>query len=308
VHVIIRELEMLEALMNDDPIFETHIDNLELIARGKVRDIYAIDDAHMLIVTTDRFSAFDVVFAEPMPHKGELLTEVSNFWFAKTAGIIRNHLSGLDLNDYVSAEDYQRLKARSIIVKRLKTLPVEAIVRGYVIGSGWKDYQANGEICGIKLPAGLQQAAQLPEPVFTPSTKAEVGDHDINVSFADIVAKIGADRAGQIRETSIRLYRLAADYARERGIIIADTKFEFGVDENDELVLIDEILTPDSSRYWPADEYRVGISPPSFDKQFVRDYLETLDWDKTPPAPPIPAEIIEKTQRKYRQVRDILLG
>ena len=303
-----RELKILEAVMSDEPIFETHIDNLELITRGKVRDIYAIDDAHMLIVTTDRFSAFDVVFAEPMPHKGELLTEVSNFWFAKTAGIVTNHLSSLDLSDYVSADDYQRLKARSIIVKRLKTLPVEAIVRGYVIGSGWKDYQANGEICGIELPPGLQQAAQLPEPIFTPSTKAEVGDHDINVSFANIVSKIGADKAEQIRQKSIELYQLAADYARERGIIIADTKFEFGVDDNDELVLIDEILTPDSSRYWPADEYRIGISPPSFDKQFVRDYLETLDWDKTPPAPPIPADIVAKTQQKYQQVRDILLS
>ena len=294
--------------MSNNAIFETDIDNLELIARGKVRDIYAIDDAHMLIVTTDRFSAFDVVFAEPMPHKGELLTEVSNFWFAKTAATITNHISSLDLQDYVSAENYERLKARSIIVKRLKTVPVEAIVRGYVIGSGWKDYQATGEICGIKLPPGLQQAARLPEPIFTPSTKAEVGDHDINVSFADVATKIGVDRASQIRDKSIELYQLAADYARERGIIIADTKFEFGVDENDELVLIDEILTPDSSRYWPADEYRVGISPPSFDKQFVRDYLETLNWDKTPPAPPIPAEIIAKTQQKYQQVRDILLG
>ncbi|MCP4878222.1 MAG: phosphoribosylaminoimidazolesuccinocarboxamide synthase [Gammaproteobacteria bacterium] len=299
---------MLETGMSDDAVFETDIDNLELIARGKVRDIYAIDDAHMLIVTTDRFSAFDVVFAEPMPHKGELLTEVSNFWFAKTADTIRNHLSQLELRDYVSEADYQRLKARSIIVNRLKPLPMEAIVRGYVIGSGWKDYQATGEICGIQLPPGLQQAAQLTEPVFTPSSKAEVGDHDINVSFTDIVAKIGAGKAEQIRETSIRLYQLAADYARERGIIIADTKFEFGVDANDELVLIDEILTPDSSRYWPADEYRIGISPPSFDKQFVRDYLETLDWDKTPPAPPIPPEIVAKTQQKYQQVRDILLG
>jgi phosphoribosylaminoimidazole-succinocarboxamide synthase len=308
LQAIIRELKILEAAMSDDPIFETNIENLELIARGKVRDIYAIDDAHMLIVTTDRFSAFDVVFAEPMPHKGELLTEVSNFWFARTAGVVRNHLTDLDLSDYVSAEDYQLLKARSIIVKRLKPLPVEAIVRGYVIGSGWKDYQANGEICGIKLPPGLQQAARLAEPIFTPSSKAEVGDHDINVTFADIVAKIGADKASQIRDISIKLYQLAADYARPRGIIIADTKFEFGVDENDELVLIDEILTPDSSRYWPADEYRVGISPPSFDKQFVRDYLETLDWDKTPPAPPIPADIVARTQQKYRQVRDILLG
>ena len=294
--------------MTSNAIFETNIDNLELLARGKVRDIYAIDDAHMLIVTTDRLSAFDVVFAEPIPHKGELLTEVSNFWFSKTAGLVRNHLSDLDLRDYVSAEDYLSLKDRSILVKRLETLPVEAIVRGYVIGSGWKDYQASGEICGIKLPPGLQQAAKLPEPIFTPSTKAEVGNHDINVSFDDVIARIGADKANQIKEKSIQLYQLAADYALERGIIIADTKFEFGVDADDELVLIDEILTPDSSRYWPADEYRIGISPPSFDKQFLRDYLETLDWDKTPPAPAIPAELIAKTQQKYQQVRDILLG
>ncbi len=294
--------------MTSNAIFETHIDNLELLARGKVRDIYAIDDTHMLIVTTDRLSAFDVVFAEPIPHKGELLTEISNFWFAKTSHLVTNHLTDLDLSDYISTDDYQLLKNRSIIVKRLKTLPVEAIVRGYVIGSGWKDYQASGEICGIKLPQGLQQAARLPEPIFTPSTKAEVGDHDINVNFDDVIARIGNDKANQIRDKSIQLYQLAADYARERGIIIADTKFEFGVDANDELVLIDEILTPDSSRYWPADEYRVGISPPSFDKQFVRDYLETLDWDKTPPAPPIPADIIARTQQKYQQVRDILLG
>ncbi|MCP4469152.1 MAG: phosphoribosylaminoimidazolesuccinocarboxamide synthase [Gammaproteobacteria bacterium] len=294
--------------MNDTAIFETSLDRLELLARGKVRDIYAIDDAHMLIVTTDRFSAFDVVFAEPIPHKGELLTEVSNFWFARTADTIANHLTTLDLRDYVDEADYELLKRRSIIVKRLKTLPLEAIVRGYVIGSGWKDYQASGEICGIELPPGLQQAERLPEPVFTPSSKAEVGDHDINVRFADIVDKIGADKAGQIRNKSIQLYRQAADYARERGIIIADTKFEFGVDDNDELVLIDEILTPDSSRYWPAEEYRVGISPPSFDKQFVRDYLETLDWDKTPPAPPLPADIVARSQQKYQQVRDILLG
>jgi len=294
--------------MNDSAIFETSLDQLELLARGKVRDIYAIDDAHMLIVTTDRFSAFDVVFAEPIPHKGELLTEVSNFWFARTADTIANHLTTLDLRDYVDEADYELLKRRSIIVRRLKTLPLEAIVRGYVIGSGWKDYQASGEICGIRLPPGLQQAAQLPEPIFTPSSKAEVGDHDINVSFTDIVAKIGADKAEQIRDKSIQLYQQAADYARERGIIIADTKFEFGVDDNDELVLIDEILTPDSSRYWPADEYRVGISPPSFDKQFVRDYLETLDWDKTPPPPPLPADIVARSQQKYQQVRDILLG
>jgi phosphoribosylaminoimidazole-succinocarboxamide synthase len=293
--------------MNQSAIYETNIDNLQLIGRGKVRDIYAIDDAHMLIVTTDRFSAFDVVFAEPIPHKGELLTEVSNFWFARTANTITNHLTSLDLRDYVNANDYEQLKKRSIIVRRLKTLPVEAIVRGYVIGSGWKDYQANGAICGIDLPPGLQQAAQLPEPIFTPSSKAEVGDHDINVSFEEVENRIGADKAAQIRDKSIQLYRLAADYARSRGIIIADTKFEFGLDANDEIVLIDEILTPDSSRYWPADEYRAGISPPSFDKQFVRDYLETLDWDKTPPPPPIPVDIIARSQQNYQQIRDILL-
>lgn len=304
---MMRGLKILESEMNSDAIFETRIDNLELIGRGKVRDIYSIDSEHMLIVTTDRFSAFDVVFDDPIPHKGELLTEVSNFWFDRTAGLITNHLSGLDLRDYVSADDYQRLRTRSIIVRRLATLPVEAIVRGYVIGSGWKDYQATGAICGIELPAGLQQAAQLPEPIFTPSTKAEVGDHDINVSIDQIVAKIGADKTSAIREKSIQLYRQAVDYARARGIIIADTKFEFGVDANDELVLIDEILTPDSSRYWPADEYRAGISPPSYDKQFVRDYLETLDWDKTPPAPKLPFAVVEKTMQKYRQVRDILL-
>ena len=293
---------------NSKAIRETNLDNLELIARGKVRDIYAIDDEHMLIVSTDRLSAFDVVFEQAIPGKGELLTAVSNFWFAKTAGIIRNHLTDLKLQDYVSADDYQNLASRSIIVKRLTTLPVEAIVRGYVIGSGWKDYQATGEICGIKLPAGLQQAAKLPEPIFTPSTKAAVGDHDINVSFADTVALIGKEKAEQIKTVSIQLYTLASEFARERGIIIADTKFEFGVDANDQLVLIDEILSPDSSRYWPADSYQPGMSPPSYDKQFIRDYLETLDWDKSPPAPKIPQDIIDKTRQKYQDVHDILLG
>ncbi|MCP4188450.1 MAG: phosphoribosylaminoimidazolesuccinocarboxamide synthase [Gammaproteobacteria bacterium] len=291
-----------------DAVLETNLDNLELLARGKVRDIYAIDDEHMLIITTDRLSAFDVVFSQPIPQKGELLTTVSNFWFGKTAGIIKNHLCDLKLQDYVSEADYQQLAKRSIIVNRLKTLPLEAIVRGYVIGSGWKDYHATGQICGIELPKGLQQAEQLEEPIFTPSTKAAVGDHDINVSFEDIIPLIGEEKANQIRDISIRLYKMAADHASNRGIIIADTKFEFGVDENDELVLIDEILTSDSSRFWPADEYRVGISPPSFDKQFIRDYLETLDWDKTPPAPVIPQDIIEKTRQKYKEARDILLS
>jgi phosphoribosylaminoimidazole-succinocarboxamide synthase len=294
--------------MNTPVIRETNIENLELIGRGKVRDIYAIDDDHMLIITTDRLSAFDVVFEQGIPDKGRLLTEVSNFWFARSGDIVRNHLTDLNLQDYLSADDYQLLKSRSIIVRRLKTLPVEAIVRGYVIGSGWKDYQATGEICGIPLPAGLQQAAKLPEPIFTPSTKAAVGDHDINVSFKDTVNLIGEDKANQIKQISIQLYKMASAYALQRGIIIADTKFEFGVDANDEIVLIDEILSPDSSRYWPADSYRPGISPPSYDKQFIRDYLETLDWDKTPPAPQLPQEIIDKTRQKYQDVHDILLG
>ncbi len=294
--------------MTSSAVFETHLDNLELLARGKVRDIYALDEDHMLIVTTDRLSAFDVVFSQPVPGKGELLTEVSNFWFARTGGIIRNHLSNLDLSDYVNADDYELLKNRSIIVERLKPLPVEAIVRGYLIGSGWKDYQATGELCGLELPGGLQQAAKLPETVFTPSTKAEVGDHDINVSFDDVVDKIGEAKAIQIRETAIKLYEAAADYVNPRGIIIADTKFEFGIDKNDELVLIDEILTPDSSRYWPANEYREGTSPPSYDKQYLRDYLETLEWDKTPPAPILPQDILDNTLAKYQEIRDIILG
>jgi phosphoribosylaminoimidazole-succinocarboxamide synthase len=296
----------MNATNTSSAVFETNIENLELIARGKVRDIYRIDDEHMLIVSTDRLSAFDVVFSQTIPNKGALLTQVSNFWFARTGHIIRNHLSNLRLEDYVSAEDLQQLKSRSIIVKRLNTLPVEAIVRGYIIGSGWKDYQATGELCGIKLPQGLQQAEQLAEPIFTPSSKAAVGDHDINISFDDAVGLIGEVLANQVKEVSIALYKMASDYARKRGIIIADTKFEFGVDENNQLVLIDEILTPDSSRYWPADQYQKGMSPPSYDKQFIRDYLETLDWGKTPPAPSIPQDIIDKTQQKYQDVHDIL--
>ncbi len=289
-------------------IFETDIENLELIARGKVRDIYRIDNEHMLIVTTDRLSAFDVVFSQPVPQKGALLTRVSNFWFAKSSSMIENHLTNLNLRDYVSENDYNSLAPRSIIVRRLKTLPVEAIVRGYVIGSGWKDYQASGQICGIQLPPDLQQAAKLSEPIFTPSTKAAVGDHDINVSFKDTVDLIGENKASLIRQIAINLYTLAADHAASRGIIIADTKFEFGVDENDQILLIDEILTPDSSRYWPADQYQVGISPPSYDKQFLRDYLETTGWDKTPPAPQVPQEIIQIMQGKYQEVHDILLA
>ena len=273
-----------------------------------MRDIYRIDDQHMLIVSTDRLSAFDVVFPQPIPQKGELLTRISNFWFSRTSDMVENHLSNLRLQDYVSQPDYQQLASRSIIVKQLEPLPVEAIVRGYIIGSGWKDYVASGAICGIQLPAGLQQAEQLSEPIFTPSTKATVGDHDINVSFDQVVDLIGEERATQVREIAIQIYQSAAHYARSRGIIIADTKFEFGIDENDQLLLIDEILTPDSSRFWPVDQYRVGISPPSFDKQFIRDYLETLNWDKVSPAPQIPQAIIDKTQLKYQQVHDILVG
>ena len=273
-----------------------------------MRDIYRIDDHHMLIVSTDRLSAFDVVFPQPIPQKGELLTRISNFWLSRTSALVENHLSDLKLQDYVSEQDYQYLASRSIIVRQLKTLPVEAIVRGYVIGSGWKDYLASGAISGIQLPAGLQQAEQLPEPIFTPSTKASVGDHDMNVDFGQVVDLIGEERANQVREVAIQLYKTAAHYARSRGIIIADTKFEFGIDGNDQLVLIDEILTPDSSRFWPVDQYRVGTSPPSFDKQFIRDYLETLDWDKAPPAPQIPQAIIDKTQLKYQQAHDILVG
>jgi phosphoribosylaminoimidazole-succinocarboxamide synthase len=296
----------MNSTVESPAIFETNIENLELITRGKVRDIYRIDDDHMLIVTTDRLSAFDVVFPQPIPGKGELLTRISNFWFDLSSDLVVNHLVDLKLEDYVSEQDFIDLAPRSIIVRRLKTLPVEAIVRGYVIGSGWKDYLNSGQICGIQLPAGLLQAEQLPEAIYTPSTKANVGDHDINVRFEQTVERIGEAKARQIRDISLRLYQMASDYARSRGIIIADTKFEFGVDENDQLVLIDEILTPDSSRYWPADLYRVGTSPPSYDKQFIRDYLETLDWDKTPPAPRLPQEIIDKTRRKYQEVHDIL--
>ena len=289
-----------------EAVHETRIDNLPLIARGKVRDIYQIDEQHLLFVTTDRISAFDVIMPDPIPGKGAILTAVSNFWFERSRDLVPNHLTDLDLADYVSESDYQMLKSRSVIVKKLRPLPVEAIVRGYIIGSGWKDYQQTGAICGIPLPAGLQQAEQLPEPIYTPSTKADVGDHDINISFDETVKLIGQDLAEQVRDTAITIYSNAAEYALERGIIIADTKFEFGLDENDQLVLADEVLTPDSSRFWPADQYQVGTSPMSFDKQFIRDYLETLDWDKTAPGPKIPNEILEKTREKYQEAYDIL--
>jgi phosphoribosylaminoimidazole-succinocarboxamide synthase len=284
------------------PVFETALKGLELIHRGKVRDVYALDDAHMLIVTTDRLSAFDVVMPNPIPEKGRVLTEISNFWFERTRHIVRNHLTGRSVEEFVTdPEDRALLAGRAIVVQRLHALPVEAVVRGYVIGGGWKDYQATGAICGIALPAGLRMADRLPEPIFTPATKAAVGEHDENVSFDVVVEKIGLARAEEIRRTALELYAFASEHARQRGIIIADTKFEFGVDRDDRLVLIDEILTPDSSRFWPADQYQPGQNPPSFDKQYVRDYLETLDWNKKAPGPSLPDEVIRRTTENYRE-------
>lgn len=283
-------------------LFESSISNLKLRTRGKVRDIYDIDDRHLLIVTTDRLSAFDVVLPDPIPGKGRVLTSVSNFWFNKMKDIIPNHLADLSLEDVVpDANERAQIEGRAIIVKKLKPLPVEAIVRGYLIGSGWKDYQKTGSVCGIKLAPGLQQAQQLPTAIYTPSTKAAVGDHDENIPFADTIPLLGEDLATQVRDISIKLYTTAAEYARERGIIIADTKFEFGLDNDGTLYLIDEALTPDSSRFWPADQYQLGISPPSFDKQFIRDYLETLDWDKTAPGPKLPDEITAISSQKYNE-------
>lgn len=294
-------------MSTENAVYETHLTSLPLLARGKVRDIYGIDDGHMLIVTTDRLSAFDVILPDPVPGKGIILTQVALFWFARLQGVIPNHLSELTLDDLpLSAEERAQLEGRSMLVKRLKPLPVEAIVRGYLIGSGWKDYQENGSVCGIALPDGLQMADQLPEAIFTPSTKADVGDHDINISFEAMQDKIGDALANQIKDVSLTLYQQAAAYARARGIIIADTKFEFGLDADDNLVLIDEILTPDSSRFWPADQYAPGMSPPSFDKQFVRDYLETLDWDKTPPGPTLPQDVLVNTAAKYQEVAALL--
>jgi phosphoribosylaminoimidazole-succinocarboxamide synthase len=283
-------------------LFESSLSKLKLLARGKVRDIYDIDDKHMLIVTTDRLSAFDVILPDPIPGKGLVLSHVSNFWFGKMAHVLPNHLSSMALAEAVpDTTEREQIEGRAIVVKKLKPLPVEAIVRGYIIGSGWKDYQASGAICGIQLPEGLQQAQQLPEPIFTPSSKAAVGDHDENISFAQTVVLLGESMAEQVRQASLTLYIEAAAYALERGIIIADTKFEFGLDEQGELHLIDEVLTPDSSRFWPADQYRVGISPPSFDKQYVRDYLETLAWNKKPPAPHLPEDVIQRTAEKYHE-------
>ncbi|NOR80750.1 MAG: phosphoribosylaminoimidazolesuccinocarboxamide synthase [Methyloprofundus sp.] len=283
-------------------LFESSISNLNLRARGKVRDIYDVDDEHLLIVTTDRLSAFDVVLPDPIPGKGRVLTSVSNFWFKKMQDIIPNHLASLSLEQVVPDEkERTQIQGRSIIVKKLNPLPVEAIVRGYLIGSGWKDYQKTGSVCGIELAKNLQQAQQLPEAIYTPSTKAAVGDHDENISFAETIPLLGEEMAHKVRDISLKLYTTAAAFARQRGIIIADTKFEFGLDNDGKLYLIDEALTPDSSRFWPADQYQTGISPPSFDKQFIRDYLETLDWDKTAPGPELPDNIVAISSQKYHE-------
>ncbi len=282
-------------------LYATSIASLPLLAKGKVRDTYIVDDKTLLMMTTDRLSAFDVVMNEPITDKGRVLNQMSNFWFDLLKDVVPNHLTGIDPLTVVTPAEALQVKGRSVVVKRLKPIMVEAVVRGYIIGTGWKDYQATGSVCGIALPAGLQLAEKLPEPLFTPAAKAAVGEHDENITFEQVVELIGADLANQIRTVSFELYRKASEYALTRGIIIADTKFEFGLDDDGVLHVMDEVLTADSSRYWPADEYQVGISPPSFDKQFVRDYLETLAWDKTPPAPALPAQIIEATAAKYRE-------
>ena len=284
------------------PMHESNLPGLRRLHQGKVRDIYAVDDRHMLIVTTDRLSAFDVVLPDPIPGKGQVLTRISNFWFEHTRHLVPNHLADYPLERAVTDARRCALVAdRAVVVRRLDALPVEAVVRGYLIGSGWKDYGRTGEVCGIRLPPGLKLADRLPQPIFTPSTKAARGQHDENVSFAEIAARIGASLAAQVRDTALALYDFAAAHALSRGIIIADTKFEFGVDESGRLTLIDEALTPDSSRFWPVDTYSPGSSPPSFDKQFVRDYLETLDWNKAPPAPHLPADVIRRTSEKYQE-------
>ncbi len=287
-------------------LLEADLPGLHLRHRGKVRDVFDLPggdgDPKLLMVATDRLSAFDVVLPDPIPGKGEVLCRISNFWFDKTAHIVRNHLTGIEVASVLPAGVDATLYARrSVVTRRLKPVPVEAIARGYLIGSGWKDYQRTGRVSGITLPDGLRQAQQLPQPVFTPSTKAAVGDHDENIDFDTMVRAIGAELAEQVRDATLRLYAFAAAYAAERGIILADTKFEFGTDADGRLYVMDEMLTPDSSRYWPADGYEVGTSPPSYDKQFVRDYLETLDWDKTAPGPRLPADVIERTRAKYAE-------
>ena len=294
--------------MNDaDVLFDSAIPGLPQIGRGKVRDIYSVDDSHLLIVTTDRLSAYDVVLPDPVPGKGKVLNDLSNFWFRMMEDLVPNHLTHTRVADVVEDKALAaQLESRAIVVRRLNPLPIEAVVRGYLIGSGWRDYLETGAVCGIALPEGLQQAARLPETLFTPATKAEAGDHDENISFAQVEDMIGPDLAARVRDMTIAIYERAAAYALERGIIIADTKFEFGLDEEGRLYLIDEVLTPDSSRFWPSAEYRTGISPPSFDKQFVRDYLDTLDWDKTAPGPELPEEVLMRSSQKYQEALQIL--
>ena len=290
-------------------LHESNLSSLPLLHRGKVRDLYAVDAQHLLIVQTDRLSAFDVILDDPIPGKGAVLTAVSNFWFDKLQHIIPNHLSGIAPESVVKGEaDIAQVKDRAFVTKKLTPLPIEAIVRGYLVGSGWKDYQKTGTICGLALPTGLREAEKLPEPLFTPSTKAAVGDHDENISYEQAVLLLGREMAEKVRDATLALYVAAADYALTKGIIIADTKFEFGTDAAGTLYLIDEALTPDSSRFWPADEYQVGSNPPSFDKQFVRDWLESSGWNKQAPAPRIPTEVLEKTAAKYREAQRRLLG
>jgi phosphoribosylaminoimidazole-succinocarboxamide synthase len=296
-------------MLPPDPLFESSIPSLPLLGRGKVRDIYGVDDGHILIVATDRLSAYDVVLPDPVPGKGRVLTEISNFWFHRLADLVPNHLTERTLESVVGDPDTRRaLDGRAVVVRRLQPLPIEAVVRGYLIGSGWRDYQSSGAICGIALPAGLAQADRLPAPVFTPATKAAAGDHDENVPFERVQELVGDRLAEKVRDIALAIYGRAAAYALERGIIVADTKFEFGLDGEGRLFLIDEVLTPDSSRFWPLDEYRPGSSPPSFDKQYVRDYLDTLDWDKTAPGPSLPAEVIARTSEKYREALRLITG
>jgi phosphoribosylaminoimidazole-succinocarboxamide synthase len=289
-------------------LYESSLRSLPLLGRGKVRDNYAVGNDRLLIVTTDRLSAFDVVMGEPITDKGRVLNQMANFWFERLGHIVPNHLTGVAPETVVAPDEVEQVSGRAVVVKRLAPILVEAVVRGYLAGSGWKDYQASGAICGVALPQGLSNAEKLPEPIFTPAAKAEIGHHDENITFEDVEQRIGGELAARIRDISIRLYKEASEYAATRGIIIADTKFEFGLDENGELVLMDEILTADSSRFWPAEEYRVGSNPPSFDKQFVRDWLETQNWGKTPPAPKLPDDVIAKTSEKYREALERLTG
>jgi phosphoribosylaminoimidazole-succinocarboxamide synthase len=297
----------MEQFSQSVPLFETRLRSLKKIHQGKVRDIYDVDADHLLIVTTDRLSAFDVVLPDPIPFKGQVLTQISLFWFAKTSHMVPNHLSSLKIEDVISdPAERAQLAGRSMVVKKLTALPIEAVVRGYLIGSGYKDYMASGSVCGIALPPGLQMAERLPEPLFTPASKAPAGQHDENIDFDAIVKLVGADHAASIRRIALQIYAFASEHARARNIIIADTKFEFGIDKAGNLLLIDEALTPDSSRFWPMASYKAGISPPSFDKQFVRDYLESLHWNKKPPAPHLPADILKRTSDNYREALRLL--